>query len=91
MAIQYKKEKDRIVIYIVGDFDGLQGENLFNFIKKVSDSYNNIVIDFSKIKYINSEGIEKIVYILNRLKSNRYYLEGLSKDIKEIFAGIGLI
>lgn len=91
MAIQYKKEKDRIVIYIMGDFDGMQGENLLNFIKKISEKFNNIVIDFSKIKYINSEGIEKIVNILNRYKNNKYYFEGLSKDIKEIFAGIGLI
>jgi len=61
MAIQYKKNKNEIIIYIVGELDYAHGEKLYEFVKQNSQIYSKVIINLERLSYINLEGLERLV------------------------------
>jgi anti-anti-sigma factor len=91
MAIQYKKNKNEIIVYIIGELDYDHGEKLYEFIEQNRSLYNNVIINLERVNYINFEGLERLVDIYNIMRDKKFLIEKAQGNIKEILKKIGLL
>lgn len=91
MAIQYKKKRNEMIIYIRGELDYNHGDKLVEFIKQDCLEFGKIIINMESVSYVNIEGLEGLVNACNLLKNKKFLIEKLQDNIKEIFAKIGLL
>jgi anti-sigma B factor antagonist len=76
------------VIEIVGDVTGQSEDALTEAFNQVtSQGARNILLDFSRLDYMNSSGIGLLVTLLIRVKrqNQRLYACGLSEYYRQIF------
>ena len=91
MAIQYKKNKNEIIIYIIGELDYDHGEKLYEFVKQNCSVYSKVIINLERLNYINLEGLDGLVNTYNILGDEKFLIEKVKGNIKEIFKKIGLL
>lgn len=91
MAIQYKKNKTELIVYVKGEFDYAHGEKLCELIKQNAKEFNKVIINLEGVSYINTDGLQGLINTFNSLKDKRYLVEKLQDNIKEIFVKIGLL
>ena len=91
MAIQYKKNKNEVIIYIRGELDYDHGDKLIDFIKQNCSEFGKIIINLESVSYINTDGLKGFINACNLLKERRFLIEKVQENIKEIFAKIGLL
>jgi anti-anti-sigma factor len=91
MAIQYKKNKDEILIYVKGELDEDRGFKFFEFVKEHLSEFNSFVINLEYVNYINTEGLSYFISICNLLKDKKYIIDKMEENIKEIFLRVGLL
>jgi anti-anti-sigma factor len=67
---------ERLVISVDGDFDAeLSKDARGHFEEIATNSTNNVVIDFSKTKFLDSSGIGAVVFLYKRLRDRNQGLE----------------
>ncbi len=91
MAIQYKKDKEELIVYVKGELDYDHGEKLYEFIKQKALEFNRIIINLERVSYVNTDGLQGLISTFNYLKNKKFLVEKLQDNIKEIFAKIGLL
>lgn len=87
MQIELEKLKNNyVVLYLKGKLDS----NAENIIKEETNKFfkqkKNIIIDLSKISFINSSGLGILVSVLKKCKSKdlKLYLVNLKSYVKEL-------
>ncbi|MDR2884249.1 MAG: STAS domain-containing protein [Deferribacteraceae bacterium] len=80
------------VLFPLHEIDSFNGEELKSYITSIADQVNTVIIDFSKIAYLNSSGLRELIQILKilREKNKALFLAQLSDDIKKIFVHTNL-
>lgn len=75
-----------VAIELIGEVDG-RAETALDAAYTEVESAENVVLDFSRVTYMNSTGIALIVGLLARARKNGHTLSasGLSKHYREIF------
>lgn len=85
--IEFEKQEDLKVIP-VGELDiTTTSEFKEEVIKKYLEDKSNIVIDGSKLEYIDSTGLGALIYILNQVKEDGFGIkvEEVKPSIKKLF------
>ena len=91
---QISEKQSSYTISFDGDFDGSAKENLTQ-VQSLIDSTSentNLILDFTKLHYMNSYGIGQLVNwhnILNE-KGGKIIIACANKNIKDIFAILGI-
>lgn len=80
------------VLFPLHEIDSFNGEELKSYIGTIVDDVDMVVIDFSKIAYLNSSGLRELIQILKLLreKYKDLYLIQLSDGIRKIFVHTNL-
>ena len=93
MPIQYKRKGKIILVFLSGDFDYKCVELLKSFVKNEQNKSPIFILNFSKIRYIDREGLSGLVDMSNYVKKEnvKLYSAGLDNKIKEIFIHTGII
>lgn len=63
------------VFAVEGDLDAAQVQDLRPQLEKLATSETDVVIDFSKVEFIDSSGVGAIVFLFKRLKGANRALE----------------
>ncbi len=87
-----KGAKTYEVLYPLHEIDSFNGEELKSYIATIAGQVDAVIVDFSKIAYLNSSGLRELIQILKlmREKDKAFYLTQLSEDIKKIFVHTNL-
>lgn len=82
------------LITFEGDFDGYAKENITDIQKKVDESKanENLILDFSKLNFLNSYAIGHLVAWHNHITKGggKILIVGLNKNVEEIFSILGI-
>ena len=75
------------VLFPLHEIDSFNGEELKSYIATILDEVDVVIIDFTKIAYLNSSGLRELIQTLKLLreKYKEFYLVQLSEGIKKIF------
>jgi anti-anti-sigma factor len=82
-----EKLETNVTIFLEGTLDIEVTEVVDNEIRPLLDSFTHVVIDFSKLEFIDSTGIGLLLDVVQALQSKNIEvrMKNLSEDIKEIF------
>jgi anti-sigma B factor antagonist len=80
-------DKTYEVLFPLHEIDSFNGEELKSYIVSIADQVDAVIIDFSKIAYLNSSGLRELIQILKvlREKGKILFMTQLSEDVKKIF------
>ncbi|MDR2105725.1 MAG: STAS domain-containing protein [Deferribacteraceae bacterium] len=80
------------IIYPLHEIDSFKGEEIKNHIASVIEEVGALIIDFSKIAYLNSSGLREMIQILKltREHGKKLILAQLSQDMKRVFVHTNL-
>jgi anti-sigma B factor antagonist len=87
MSVQVKEENDIIIITVKGDIEIYTLEDFKKVLSDVGHSFDkNIVIDVSKVNFIDSSGIGALIslYKLQNKKSRKLIIRNASPEIHNI-------
>lgn len=88
-AVSGHREAGSLVLHLVGDVDANAFDPLLGAYAKgtVGTSADEVVLDFTRVGYINSSGIAMIVSLLGRARADhrRVAAYGLSDHYRQIF------
>ncbi|MEF3255121.1 MAG: STAS domain-containing protein [Deferribacterales bacterium] len=90
----YKEREGKIeLIFPVSDMDAITGCEIKDYINKIVNEVDVVIINFSRITYINSSGLRELIQILKLLqdKDKKLFLTNLSENIKKIFVNTNII
>ncbi len=75
------------ILYPIHEIDSFNGEELKNYICSIENEISGVIINFSKITYLNSSGIRELIQILKYLreKDKNLVLSCINDDINKIF------
>ena len=88
MPVKTESVKGLMVCYVSGEVDINQSPDIKrDFDKLISKKEPKIVIDLSKVTYVDSSGLATLVEILKKMKQygGRMKLAGLSPKVKSLF------
>ena len=94
MEIKWEKEKDIIIVKLIGRLDSEYIEIIDNRFKELLDKGEvKFICDLSELKYISSAGLRVFVNVTKTLFGNGggIVLYGLSKELQDIFELTGLM
>ncbi|MCD8492392.1 MAG: STAS domain-containing protein [Geovibrio sp.] len=79
------------VLYPLHEIDSYNGEEMKTFIIE-HDSYDAVIVNFSRVNYLNSSGLRELIQILKFLKERGklLFLTNLSEEINKIFDSTNL-
>jgi anti-sigma B factor antagonist len=89
----YKERTNGIEIILpVSDMDALTGAEIKEYINKIAGEVTAVIINFSRVNYLNSSGLRELIQTLKLLQDNgkRLYLTSMSENIKKIFTNTNL-
>lgn len=92
MAI-YKERDGKIeIMFPINDLDSMTGEEIHDHIKTVIGEVDAVIVNFSRVNYLNSSGLRELIQILKYLKDNgkKMALTRLSENIQKIFTNTNL-
>lgn len=80
------------ILYPLHEIDSFNGDELKNYIRCIEGEIDGIIINFSRITYLNSSGLRELIQILKFLKEREKKLifTSISEDIKKIFVHTNL-
>jgi anti-sigma B factor antagonist len=80
------------IVYPLHEIDSFKGEEMKNHISSVIEEVEAVIIDFSKIAYLNSSGLREMIQILKltREHKTKLILAQLSEDMKRVFVHTNL-
>lgn len=80
------------IVYPLHEIDSFKGEEIKNHISSVIEEVGAVIIDFSKIAYLNSSGLREMIQILKltREHKKKLILAQLSPDMKRVFVHTNL-
>jgi anti-sigma B factor antagonist len=80
------------IIYPLHEIDSFKGEEIKHHIQSVIEEVGAVIIDFSKIAYLNSSGLREMIQILKlaREHQKKLILAQLSQDMKRVFVHTNL-
>jgi len=85
-------EKHIEILYPVNELDSYNGEELKKYSGDVLHGVDAIIINFSKVSYLNSSGLRELIQILKLLKENNkaLFLTCVNSEIMKIFTSTNL-
>ncbi|MGD9806946.1 MAG: STAS domain-containing protein [Deferribacterales bacterium] len=85
-------EKHIETLYPVNELDSYNGEELKKYSGDVLPGVDAIIINFSKVSYLNSSGLRELIQILKLLKENNkiLLLTSVNSEIMKIFTSTNL-
>ena len=80
------------ILFPLHEIDSFNGDELKKYILTIVDEVDAVIIDFSKVVYLNSSGLRELIQIMKIIteKSKNLYLTRLSEDIMKIFSHTNL-
>jgi anti-sigma B factor antagonist len=80
------------IVYPLHEIDSFKGEEMKNHISSIVEEVGAVIIDFSKIAYLNSSGLREMIQILKltREHKTKLILAQLSQDMKRVFVHTNL-
>jgi anti-sigma B factor antagonist len=80
------------IVFPLHEIDSFKGEEMKNHIQSVIEEVQAVIIDFSKIAYLNSSGLREMIQILKltREHKTKLILAQLSEDMKRVFVHTNL-
>lgn len=92
MSIYKERDKKVEIIFPINDLDTLTGEEVSRYLKEVVSEICGVIINFSRVNYLNSGGLRELIQILKYLKDKNIdlALTNLSENIKKIFSNTNL-
>lgn len=80
------------ILFPLHEIDSFNGEELKNYIIFVENEIDGIVINFSRITYLNSSGLRELIQILKYLRERdkKLIFSCINDDIKKIFVHTNL-
>jgi len=85
-------EKMFETLYPVNELDSYNGEELKKYCTEVIDKVDAVIINFSKVSYLNSSGLRELIQILKLIKekNKQLFLTGVNLEIMKIFTSTNL-
>lgn len=85
-------EKKFETLYPVNELDSYNGEELKKYSETVMADVDAIIINFSKVSYLNSSGLRELIQILKMMKENDkvLFLTSVNSEIMKIFTSTNL-
>ena len=79
------------ILYPLHEIDSYNGEEMKTFIEN-TDGFDAVIINFSRVNYLNSSGLRELIQLLKHLKSmgKSLFLTHLSDEIQKIFNSTNL-
>jgi len=79
-------------LYPINELDSYNGEELKNYVIDVVGNVNAVIINFSKVSYLNSSGLRELIQILKLMKENEksLFLTNVNEEIMKIFVSTNL-
>ena len=87
------QNREQSIVYVTGDVTDLSAIKFKDTLYKLIDRGRvKLVIEFTKVPLIDSNGLGALINILKRTKTKGgdIYLVGLSQSIKDVFVSSGL-
>jgi anti-sigma B factor antagonist len=80
------------IVYPLHEIDSFKGEEIKNHISMIIKEVDAVIIDFSKIAYLNSSGLRELIQILKftREYDRKLIFAQLSQDMKRVFVHTNL-
>lgn len=97
--MSFSKEREIIadgisteILFPLHEIDSFNGEELKNYIFSISEEVECVVVNFSRITYLNSSGLRELIQILKFLKDKdkKLIFSCINDDIKKIFVHTNL-
>lgn len=79
------------ILYPLHEIDSYNGEEMRQYTCTLDD-ISSVIINFSRVTYLNSSGLRELIQILKGLKENgiTLFLTAVNEDIKKIFDNTNL-
>lgn len=79
-------------LYPINELDSYNGEELKKYALGITDSIDAVIINFTKVSYLNSSGLRELIQILKMTKEHgkNLFLTGVNKEIMKIFVSTNL-
>ncbi len=92
MAITTKRDNKVEIIYPLNDMDSINGQEIKSHIHQIIEEIDAVIINFSKINYLNSSGLRELIQTLKLVKDNnkKIFLTNITENIKKIFINTNL-
>jgi anti-sigma B factor antagonist len=94
LFIEYKKEDDKDILILNGEVDAFTASNLKKEILELTESAetNLLVLEMSRVSYMDSTGIGVIIAGYKSVKKNggSLVVQGLTSRVKRLFDITGL-
>jgi len=85
-------EKNFEVLYPINELDSYNGEELKKYAEENIESVDAVIINFSKVTYLNSSGLRELIQMLKMMKENNkaFFLTNVNGEIMKIFTSTNL-
>lgn len=92
MAITTERKGKVEIIIPVNDLDSINGQEIKSHVCNIIDSVDSILINFSRVNYLNSSGLRELIQTLKIIqeKEKKIALTKLSDNITKIFVNTNL-
>lgn len=79
-------------LYPINELDSYNGEELKKYVAETVSAVDSVIINFSKVSYLNSSGLRELIQILKMMKENGkpFFLTGVNEEIMKIFVSTNL-
>ncbi|ADD68669.1 anti-sigma-factor antagonist [Denitrovibrio acetiphilus DSM 12809] len=79
-------------LYPINELDSYNGEELKKYTVEVVSGIDAVIINFTKVSYLNSSGLRELIQILKLMKENNksFFLTSVNKEIMKIFVSTNL-
>lgn len=85
--------KNSFLITLDGDLDSSNAQDLIKFVQKITDNKGivHLVVDFSKLRYINSTGLGAILRLTKMLNASKgsFKIASPNENVFEIIEIVG--
>ncbi len=90
--VRVDRVSDLTVPRFSGDITGISNDVVFNAYRQVPAAARKLVLDFTKVEYINSSGIALIIHLMMAVNKDNRAIQsfGLSPHFQKVFAMVGL-
>ncbi|MCX8083746.1 MAG: STAS domain-containing protein [Calditerrivibrio sp.] len=93
MAFYKERDGNIEILFPVSDVDAVNGSEMKDYVAKIADEVSAVIINFSRVTYLNSSGLRELIHILKLMqdRGKKMCITFLSDNIKKIFANTNLI
>lgn len=79
-------------LYPINELDSYNGEELKKYVEDNVSASDSVIINFSKVSYLNSSGLRELIQILKMMKEKgkTFFLTCVNEEIMKIFVSTNL-